>query len=274
LRQSIERFTCRNVDAVLQLEPQRTQYDLSFQLFGFPIRVHPFFWLFGLISGMSTNDPAFLVIWICVLFVSILVHELGHAFAIRHFGRRSHIVLYAMGGLAIEGSDDPYGYEDYRSSARTPHEQILISAAGPAAGFGLAALTAALIYAMRGSVIYAPIYEVIPFFRVDLPEGSDRKLFQLFDALMYVNIFWGLINLLPVIPLDGGQISQAIFTAQDPWQGMIKALWLSVWTGGIMAVVGMLVFREMFIVLLFASLAYSSFSTLQQMNGGGSGRGW
>jgi stage IV sporulation protein FB len=256
---------------VLLLEPQRTQYDLNFSLFGFPIRVHPFFWLFGLISGLSTNDPHFLVIWICVLFVSILIHELGHAFMIRRYGRRAHIVLYAMGGLAIEGSSDPYDYE-FTPRARSPQEQILISLAGPAAQFALAGLVIAALYAMGGSVRYSPIRNLIPFIDPVLPDGGNRNLYYLISAMLYFNILWAMVNLLPVIPLDGGQISQQVFAVQDPWQGTIKALWLSVWTGGIMAVMGLLVFREMFIVLLFASLAYSSYATLQQHGGGG--RGW
>jgi stage IV sporulation protein FB len=261
---------------VLLLEPQRTQYDWNFQLFGFPIRVHPFFWLLALISGLNLNDPAYLVIWMGVVFVSILVHELGHAFMIRRMGRPAHIVLYAMGGLAIEGSSDPYGFDSsYSSRQRTPQEQVLISAAGPGAGFALAALVALLVFVTRGRIEVEWINGLIPFFGATYPIDADvnLNLIMLVNSLLYVNIFWGLLNLVPVIPLDGGQIAQAILTAQDPWQGMTKALWLSIWAGGIMAVAGLLMFQQMFIVLLFASLAYSSYVTLQQLSGGG-GRDW
>lgn len=257
---------------MLLLEPQRTQYDWNFQLFGFPIRVHPFFWLLALISGLGAEAPRFVVIWVGVVFVSILIHELGHALVIRRFGRPAHIVLYAMGGLAIEGRDDPYSF-DYTPRARTPHEQILISAAGPAAGFALAALVAVLVYVSGGTIETFWINNLVPFLYADYARVINPNLVSLINSLLYVNIFWGVINLLPVIPLDGGQISQQLFTVHDPWQGMVKALWLSVWTGGIVAVAGLVVFQEMFIVLLFASLAYSSYMTLQQMTGGG-GRGW
>lgn len=258
---------------MLLLEPQRTQFDLNFRLFGFPIRVHPFFWLFAIIFGLSDNG-AYTVIWVGVLFFSILIHELGHAFVIRRLGRTAHIVLYAMGGLAIEGRSDPYGYEDYSAPrSRTPQEQIMISIAGPAAQFVLAAIVVALVYAAGGEVVTLWEKKLVPMIVPVLPEGSDNNLRLLVMAMIYVNTFWPLLNLLPVIPLDGGQISQALFTVQDPWQGVVKALWLSMWTGGIMAVLGLLVFQEMFIVLLFASLGYSSYMTLQQMTGGG-GRGW
>lgn len=260
---------------MLSLEPQRTQYDWNFRILGFPVRVHPLFWLIALISGLGAgDDPAAILVWVGVVFVSILVHELGHALMIQRFGRRAHIVLYGMGGLAIEGSDDPYGYEYSSSRPRTTKEQILISAAGPAAGFALAALTVVLVYALRGQIHTYWVRNTIPLFFADFQGMNvNRHLHSLVNSLLYVNIFWGLINLLPVIPLDGGQISQAVFTAQDPWQGITKALWLSVWTGAITAVLGLVIFQSMFLVLIFASLAYSSYMTLQQLGGGG-GRGW
>ena len=45
-----------------------------------------------------------LLSWISVMFVSILVHELGHSLVMRYFGQSSHIVLYMLGGLAIPDS--------------------------------------------------------------------------------------------------------------------------------------------------------------------------
>jgi Zn-dependent protease len=70
----------------------------------------------------------FLLAWIAVVFVSLLVHELGHAVAFRRFGSGADIVLYAFYGLAIP-THDVYG--------RGP--RILIALAGPFAGFLLAA---------------------------------------------------------------------------------------------------------------------------------------
>jgi stage IV sporulation protein FB len=62
-------------------EPPPTQADLHFRLFGIPVRVHPFFWVATLFLGMAgkTADPVNTLIWVAVVFVSILVHEFGHA---------------------------------------------------------------------------------------------------------------------------------------------------------------------------------------------------
>ena len=58
--------------------PPPTRYDLRFSIAGIPVSVHPVFWLIALLFG-SSGDPLLIPIWILVVFVSILVHELGHA---------------------------------------------------------------------------------------------------------------------------------------------------------------------------------------------------
>ena len=109
-------------------EPPPTPADLHFRLFGFPIRVHPFFWVVILILGMGglgggQADPVETLIWVAVAFISILVHELGHAVLQRRYGGHPWITLYGMGGLSSCDDCD-----------RSPVSQILISAAGPVAG--------------------------------------------------------------------------------------------------------------------------------------------
>ncbi|MFN8386267.1 MAG: hypothetical protein U0X92_07570 [Anaerolineales bacterium] len=77
-----------------------SRYDLRFSIAGIPVRVHPLFWLIALLLG-SSGDLLQIVIWIFVVFVSIVVHELGHAFAFRWYGLRSQILLHFSGGLTI-----------------------------------------------------------------------------------------------------------------------------------------------------------------------------
>ncbi|HEX5472325.1 MAG TPA: hypothetical protein VFW73_10580, partial [Lacipirellulaceae bacterium] len=69
-------------------EPPPTQVDLHFRLLGFPVRVHPFFWITTLLLGMGGGpaDPVQTLVWVAVVFVSILFHELGHATLQRTFG--------------------------------------------------------------------------------------------------------------------------------------------------------------------------------------------
>ena len=240
--------------------PAPTRFDLNFSIAGFHIRVHPLFWLIAFLFG-SSGSLVTIPIWIFVVFASIVIHELGHAFAFRFYGINSHIVLHTMGGLCIPESA-PWG-TGYADVAPTPRQQIVISLAGPAAGFVFAAVVIAGILGFGGTVESVNFLGIIPLpVRPSLPFGG--QLLTIFAALLlYVNIYWGIINLLPVFPLDGGQVARNALLINDPNDGVRKSLWLSVITGGILAVVGVLLMGSIYMGLLFGMLAYQSYQALQ-----------
>lgn len=266
-------------------EPPRTNWDLNFHLSGIPIRVHPLFWLMTLIlgaRGFQDNPDAgpMLLIWVGVVFLSILVHELGHALTMRYFGQSAHIVMYMLGGLAIPESSS-MGWGMGRPAKDSPNRQILISFAGPGAGFLLAGLVLLVIYALGGACTLnlsdypeMPGIKLLGVWVVFPPDLTDLTRFLLYD-LLWVNIFWGLLNLCPVYPLDGGQIARELFTKGDAWNGITRSLWLSVFTGAGLAIVGLMMWQSIFMALLFGSLAVSSYMALKQQGGGGfGGRPW
>lgn len=238
--------------SVLFIEPPRTRYDLNFSLFGIPVRVHPFFWLVALLLG-GNNDVGEVIRWVAIVFVSILVHEMGHATVARYFGARPWITLYSFGGLA-----------SYRGARGDTQSQILITLAGPAAGFLFAAAIAAVLYALQRKV---------EFLGVTIGQGERPANWQVYVTvwqLLYVNIFWGLVNLLPVYPLDGGQVSMELFRAYNPWEGTSQALWLSVIVAVAVAAASFVYLQEYFLALFFGYMAYTCFTMLQ----GGFGRRW
>lgn len=268
-------------------EPQRTAYDINFQVFGFPVRIHPLFWLMSFLisygGGGGPPDPFEILTCVSVIFVSILIHELGHAIMFRKYGEAAHIVLYWMGGLAVPGDDAPhsswssYGNSSFGRRGHTPAERIQISFAGPAAGFILAALVIAGVYAFGGAVrpTLGPYY--LPGWTIELGENMEgnRNLLVLIHYLLQINIWWGVMNLLPVFPLDGGQIALQVLTVSDPWGGTERALWLSIVVGVAAAALGGFLFQSLFVAIMFLSLAASNYFTLQQLrDGGGGGRGW
>ena len=264
---------------MLNYEPPQTAYDLRFQVFGIPVRVHPLFWVATLVLGSNvwsgggdanSNDGLLLLIWVVVMFVSILVHELGHSFAIRYFGAAPRIVLYMMGGMAI--TDVGSSWMPKSSSRRTPQQQIMISLAGPGAGFVLAALTATVLVAMGGEFQLITSY---PFYDATASESMSYSATVLISFSLYFNIFWGLVNLLPVLPLDGGQVASQVLQLNDPWNGFVNSLKLSIFAGIAVALGGWLLLHDTFMALLFGSLAASNYMTLQQISGGGTGgRPW
>jgi stage IV sporulation protein FB len=242
-------------------QPPPTRYDLRFSIAGIPVSVHPLFWLIALLLG-STGNIVLVPIWVLVIFVSILVHELGHALAFRRYGQRSQIVLHFAGGLTIP--EPVYWGSRYANVALTPNQQIFISLAGPGAGFLLAALVILLIVVAGGSIVTTWLLGFIPLpLPAALPFGG-RVLDVMLTMLLYVNIFWGLINLVPVYPLDGGNVTRYALLQADPADGIRKSLWVSVIVGVLVAFVGLLFLRSIFMALLFGLLAFQSYQSLQR----------
>ena len=240
--------------------PPPTQYDLRFSIAGIPVRVHPLFWLIALLFGAS-GDLVQLPIWVFVVFVSILIHELGHALAMRRYGQPSRIILHFAGGLTVP---EPVSWGSrWANVALRPNQEIFISLAGPGAGFLLAALVVVGATISGGSIITNWLFGVIPLPVAALLPFGGRVMSLLVTMLLWVNVFWGLINLLPVYPLDGGNVSRYLLLQADPINGVRKSLWISVIVGGLVAVAGLLILRSIYMAFLFGLLAFQSFQSLQ-----------
>ncbi len=212
--------------------PTPTRYDLHFSVAGIQVRVHPLFWVIALLFGSASNDLIQILIWVVVVFLSILVHELGHALAMRRYGLPSNIILYWGGGLTVP-EQVKWGYTRANVSLR-PNQEIFISLAGPFSGFLVAGLIMVGVAAAGGEA-----------------------------TLLWVNIFWGYINLMPVYPLDGGNVARYLLLQADPWNGIRKSLWVSVVAGAIVAAAGLILMRSVFIALLFGFLAFQSYQSMR-----------
>ena len=157
---------------------------IQFSLFNIPIRVELWFWLtLAFIGGVLRVDSkeAFflLLLFIIAGFISILVHELGHALTAKAFGKRVEIVLQAFGGYAAYSGGAPLG------RLRT----FLVTAAGPA------------LQIVLGVVVY--------LFAKSFP-GMSFEATYFVKVLYAISFIWALLNLLPVLPLDGGRLLQTI----------------------------------------------------------------
>jgi Zn-dependent protease len=195
--------------AMFLAAPQPTPADLQFSLAGISVRVSAWFWVaaallgWGICQAFSEGDQRalvrYLIVWIAVVFVSILAHEMGHALAYRRFGQSAHVVLYHLGGLAIPTAWGGRG-------ARRPSERLVVSAAGPLVQLALAAALVAVLKA-GGYAVPFPLSGIGTALGLDegRPLGSRLAVVVVF-FLLHVNIFWPLLNLVPVPPLDGGQI--------------------------------------------------------------------
>lgn len=254
---------------MLLFEPQRTEFDLNFNLLGFNVRVCPWFWIMALLLGARAGSSAALLIWVAVVFISILVHELGHTLAFRYYGTSSHIVLYQFGGLAVP--DDTFrGFGS--GGVLRPAQQIIVSLAGPMAGFLLAAFTVAVVYATGERVIFYRAGRFFFYWQLSSGFYGKMNLVYLVDFLLQVNIFWGIINLLPIYPLDGGKVSRELFLLNDYRDGVRKSLILSIAAAAAIAVYALSA-RQFYLGIMFGFLGFSSYQMLRSYTGGGFGGG-
>ncbi len=253
-------------------EPQRTQADLNFALFGIPVRVHPWFWLIGLLLGPHRADPPAILTWMAAFFLGVLCHEMGHAMVMRSYGYFPRITLYGLGGMA--SYDRPGG-----SSGAWPDSwrQIFISAAGPLAGFILAAITVAFIRA-SGHTVKCSFGADYGLLVTPVDVVGSVPLTRFIFSLLFVTIVYGILNLLPIYPLDGGNIAREIFLLLNPRGGIRQSLWLSVFAAGAIAAyqgarflrpltlnqpLQSLQWSDLWMIAFFGYLAYSSYQTLQ-----------
>ena len=72
-----------------------------FHVLGIPVRIEPFFWIAAVLLAYNLGDARLILMWVAVVLVSVLVHELGHAVALKAFGQSSVIVLHGFGGLTF-----------------------------------------------------------------------------------------------------------------------------------------------------------------------------
>jgi len=149
------------------------RFALRFRLASFPVALAPSFGVMALILFWGLPLP--LLIMGCVaLFVCILFHELGHAFALWGLGQTATLQLHAFGGTT-------------HFDATLPRRaRILVSLAGPCAGFLLGALL----------LLAEPLWLRIAW----------EPWRYLFSESQHICFFWGAVNLLPLPPLDGGHV--------------------------------------------------------------------
>ncbi len=260
------------------LEPNRTPYDLRWRMLGTDVRVHPLFWLVSAFLGwsfytMRGGGVGYLALWVLCCFVSILLHEFGHVLVGRLFGSDGHIVLYSFGGVAV-GS----------SNLRPRWQRVLVLFGGPGSQLLLWAALWGSLYLLGAAGVVSPGWAKLttPL----SPEAQDvwwpvdarapRPLPILVIMLFEINLFWPLLNLLPVWPLDGGQITREVCEGAWGSRGTTFALGLSLVLSGLLAAHCFLAEGghrllpkpvpkgDLYLALLFAMLAAGSYLALQE----------
>jgi Zn-dependent protease len=176
---------------------------LRFQLGRIPVSVHFSFLLLLYIAYQMTRDVAEAAIAGIGIFAGVLLHESGHALTARRFGAVDvSITLFALGGVTT-----------YKPPADiSAGRRFLIAASGSA-------------LAISGAL---PVYLAV---RADLITNDTLRLIAV--GFVFAALVWGLLNWVPIRPLDGGQMMTSALQIFFPQQGASIAKVVSaIFTGG------------------------------------------
>lgn len=182
---------------------------------GIDIRVHVLFviWIaYRLFTerGSVAHEALFLGL----LFGIVLLHEFGHCFGARAVGGYAeNILMWPLGGLA------------YAHAPMRPWPQFVTVAAGPLVNVVLCLLAAGVIFAGSGGTVLPGVNPLHPALHVVREQPQFPLLFgdagfRFLFIFYHVNLFLLAFNLLPIFPLDGGQIFHAIIW---PFVGLQRA---------------------------------------------------
>ncbi|MCI0425301.1 MAG: hypothetical protein L0Z47_05535 [Actinobacteria bacterium] len=161
---------------------------VTFKLFAIPVTVQASFLLIAVLLGWTSGLGSVVTFlsWVFVVFVSIVLHELGHALVARSYGATVAIELNGFGGLTRWAVPE---------GELSPGQRAAVAAAGSAVGLVL------------GGLVWVISAVVGPF------TGTLGLVVRLG---IYVNVFWGLLNWLPIRPLDGGHLFSALLAKVVP----------------------------------------------------------
>jgi len=206
----------------------------QFRVGGIPVRVDPTFFVIIVILGFDPRNPqlTFIVSWVAIAFVSVLLHELAHAVAFRRFGVQPNVTLYGMGGLT-SGSGE-----------LTPMQSMAVSAAGPVSVLVLIGLPALWLRSQGTITSY---------------EGR-----VILSQIIWINVGWSLLNLLPMLPLDGGNITRSLLDMVTRGKGRRPAEVLSVIAAVAIGLVALSI-QQPFLVMLAGLFAFMNISSLTRV---------
>jgi stage IV sporulation protein FB len=221
---------------VLLDEQRETPFDLKFRLFGTSVRVSPWFWVVAIFFYWDYihAGPEYLLVAVLCVFFSILLHEFGHVFMGRLFGCHGYIVLQGMCGLAAGSANQSNRWQ-----------RIAVMLAGPGIQFLFFALLAGALYFFGNAPPLAPedvfgsnfldrLHDHV--LNLTLQRGWPQLLRTTVALLLFFNLFWAIINLLPVWPLDGGQVTRELCKWATPNNGTRYSLAISLVTATVVTI--------------------------------------
>ena len=175
---------------------------VRFRLLGIPVGVHITF-LFVALLGATAYRGWDIAWWTVAAFLSILLHEMGHALTARGFGSTGvNVTLYGLGGLTTFSPSREMGHG----------KSFVVSAAGSFVGI----VAGGIVWALAANGVF---------------DGANRSIEVLVNSFVFTALIWGVLNWIPIVPLDGGHMVESLASMVNedkaPLVGQITT-WVSV----------------------------------------------
>ncbi len=205
---------------------------MNFTFLNIPVRIHPTFWIFLLFfTEIYRHFSLESVILGAVLFISLLVHEFGHALTAQYFGAKPTVSLEAFGGRAY-----------YNGFGLTPKQEFLITLNGP--------LLESLLIALSYYLIKMNVFE-------------NYYIRYFLHVTFQLNVLWCVLNLIPVLPLDGGHLVRYFLEKKFGVKGSKASLILSM-VCCVIAVPCLFKLGFFFFAILLGLFGFQNFKILQR----------
>ncbi|MEG2970603.1 MAG: hypothetical protein RR808_03900 [Akkermansia sp.] len=230
---------------------------IEFTIFGIIVRVHPWHWiglafLGGAFNIKEASDLQLVLLFMGVGFVAILLHELGHALVGRKLGGGAATIdLIALGG-----------YTKSYNTHYKKHGRALSIIAGPAATFLFGILGWLLCLIFFGGnfnltndatalFFQSPYYAFYITQQLSFSDTDAIKLYFI-GSILWVSLWWTILNLLPIYPMDGGQFMAEYIRSTKTVHliGFILSL--------VIGFIALVFFQAFLVVVFMAFFAYSN----------------
>ncbi len=200
--------------------------------FSIPLKITSSFWMAAFLIGwMASSDMTGAFLWVTVVLVSVVVHEMGHALTAALFGQTVRIELGFLGGVTYR-----YG------RAVSKLQDFVIVLMGPVSSLLLAAIC------WWGAQAFHHMRDLLP---------------SLLYTFFFANIFWTFLNIVPVLPLDGGKLMQIALVALFKTSGERLSYLFSCIASAVFVVVA-LYMGGVFVACLLLLFAFDSYRMWQK----------
>ncbi len=215
--------------------------NTHFSVFRVPVHVQPFFWLMAAVFGYQSHahgEWISFAIWFPIVFLAVLLHELGHAVVGRAFGATPMVILTGWGGLTqLHGPRIP------------PGRSALVSFAGPLVGLLIGGGTFCI--QMFAPIPHAPVLDLA------------------LSDIVFTNCIWAVFNLVPIVGLDGGNIMSSLLEKAFGIGGTRTAHLISIFVAVGLATLSLVISHaagqrpSLWILFIFGMLAMNNYRAWQ-----------